>query len=325
MIRKLGKLPARPGAVSLKFGAFFNAEKLPVPPLKFGHFSAISQWGGFANDRYSDCVFAGAAHETMVYLSEAGESAAFNDQSVLADYSAVTGFDTKDPATDQGTDLQEAASYRQKIGILDASGARHKIDAYVALNPGDLDQLALAAYLFGAVGIGISMPSSAEDQFDEGVPWSVIEGDRIEGGHYIPVIGRNSSGNFLIITWGRLHAATPEFIAKYMDEGLAYLSLEILKDNKSPEGIDLEQLQRDLAAIAAQPKGTKMATDDQPVQPEGKQIDQGEIDAVFVALKAEADKDVPGWERGMISDDLLRKVATAAVIASVTYRAAPTI
>ena len=251
MIRKLGKLAARPGAVSFKYGAIFNAAKLPTPPLRFGHFSAIAEWGQFANDRYSDCVLAGAAHETMVWLSEAGESAAFTDQCVLADYSTLTGFDPANPSSDQGTDMTAAASYRRKTGILDASGARHKVDAYVALRPGDIVELAQATFLFSAVGLGLEMPSSAEDQFDNGKPWSVVPGDTIEGGHYVPVIGRNSAGNFLVITWGRLHAATPEFVTKYMDEGIAYLSLEYLKNNLSPEGVALDELQRQLQQLAA--------------------------------------------------------------------------
>ena len=57
----------------------------------------------------------------------------------------------------------------------------------------------------------------------------------------------------------------------------------------------------------------------------GTQVDTGEIDAVFTAIKALADAKVPGWERGMISDDRLREVATSAVVASVKYRNAPTV
>ena len=107
----------------------------------------------FANDRYGDCVWAGAAHETMLW-TEAMQTAAFNDKNVLSDYSAVTGFDPASPkATDNGTDMQEAASYRRKTGVLDAKGKRHKVLAYLALRPGDIDQLALAMYLFSAVGI----------------------------------------------------------------------------------------------------------------------------------------------------------------------------
>lgn len=251
MIRKLGKLPARPDAVKFKYGAIFNVAKLPTPPLRFGHFNSISQWGEFGNDKYSDCVFAGAAHETMIWCSEVGAVTTFDDTAVLSDYSAVTNFDPNNPATDQGTDMQEAASYRRKVGLLDASGSRHKVDAYVAIKAGDLVQLAQAAYLFGAVGAGFRMPASAEAQFDAGQPWDVVQGDAVEGGHYVPIIGRNSAGNFLGITWGRLHAMTPRWVSTYMDEGIAYLSIEALKNNLSPEGVSLDDLQRSLQQLAA--------------------------------------------------------------------------
>jgi hypothetical protein len=250
---KLGKLPARPDAVSLKFGAFFNAEALPTPPAKFGHYGiGIGlNWGMLANDRHSDCLFAGAAHEHMVWThrSGTGEPVAFNDAVVLADYSAATGFDPTNPATDQGGDMQATASYRRNVGISDASGARHKIDAYVALRPGDVDQFILATYLFSATGVGLQLPDSAEKQFDAGVPWSVIPGAKIVGGHYVPCIGRNSDGNLLVVTWNRLQAVEPPFMNAYCDEGLAYISLDPLKNDLSPEGFNLDQLRRDLVTV----------------------------------------------------------------------------
>ena len=251
-----GKDPARPDAASFKFGAFFNATKLPTPPLKFGHFAIkdasnkLKPWGILANDVHSDCIFAGAAHETMVFNNAGGRIVNFADANVLADYAAVTGYDGT-PATDQGGDMVEAASYRRKIGVLDATGVRHKIDSYVALLPGDVGQLALAAYLTGAVGVGLSLPRSADDQFDEAMPWSVIPGDTKGPGHYVPCIGRNGVGNFLVITWGRLHAMTPEFYHAYCDEALAYISLETLTNNLSPEGFNAAQLGQNLAALAA--------------------------------------------------------------------------
>ena len=58
---KLGKRPARPGAIKLKFGTFFDAKALPVPPKVFGHESIGKPWGMLANDQVSNCVFAGAA------------------------------------------------------------------------------------------------------------------------------------------------------------------------------------------------------------------------------------------------------------------------
>lgn len=251
MARMLGKLPARPDAVSFKFGAIFNAEALPTPPAHFGHYNVPVGWGELGNDKYSDCVFAGAAHETMVWKNEAGESVAFTDQCVLFDYAAVTGWAPGIPGSDQGTDMAVAASYRRKTGIVDASGARHKVDSYLALRPGDVDQLALAVYLTGAVGVGIRFPASADEQFGAKDPWSPVAGSRLEGGHYVPCVGRNSAGNLLVVTWGRLHAMTPDFYREFCDEALAYVSLEAMKNDLTPEGFDAGQLQQRLAALAA--------------------------------------------------------------------------
>jgi hypothetical protein len=251
---KLGKTPARPNAVGLKFGMFFNAEKLPTPPAKgFGHYGlGIGlNWGMLANDKYSNCVFAGADHEHMVWThrSGAGQPVAFNNETVLADYAAVTGFDPAKPNTDQGTDMVDAADYRRKVGVIDASGARHKIDSYVSLRAGDANQLALATYLMGATAIGLRFPESAEKQFDNSEPWDYVIGSPLCGGHYVPCVGKNSDGNFLIVTWGRLQAMTPAFLKNYCDEALAYVSLDPLKNDLSPEGFNADQLRRDLTAI----------------------------------------------------------------------------
>lgn len=204
------------------------------------------------NDKVGNCVFAGAAHETMLWTLE-GKSprAQFTIDDTLSDYSAVTGYDPKNPDSDQGTDMQEAAAYRQKTGIRDLHGVRHKIDAYAALRKGDIEQLELAAWLFGAVGVGVQVPASMEDQFDANKPWTVVTRDRVSGGHYIPCVGRNSAGNFMFVSWGKLQAATPEWVAKYMDEGVSYLSLERISSSGavSPEGFNVSALKQYLRSM----------------------------------------------------------------------------
>ena len=248
---RLGKLPARPDAIKHKFGSFFHAAELPTPTLVFGRPDLIKDWGMLANDRHSCCVFSGAFHETMLWRAWAGaEIPTFTDANVISDYSAVTGYDPNDPSSDRGADMQRAASYRKKVGIVDATGQRHQVAAYVSLKAGDVDQLALAAFMFGAVGLGVEMPTSAMDQFEQGEPWDVVSGAYVEGGHYIPCIGRNRAGNFLIITWGRLQAVTPAFIKKYMDEGVVYLSLEQLRGTGlSPRGFDKVALTKALNEV----------------------------------------------------------------------------
>src|SRR4051794_38555156 len=238
---KLGKMPARPGAVSMKLSTYLTKAQLPVPPANFGHYELISKYGMLGNDSYGDCVWAGAAHETMMWCAEAGSSAAFNDKVVLGDYSKVTGFNPNDPSTDQGTDMQMAASYRRKTGVKDSTGKRHKVVAYLAIAKGNLDQHVSAAYLFGAVGVGIKFPGSAMDQFNAGKPWGVVPGSKIEGGHYIPLVGRRN-GNLLVVTWGRIQEMTPAFFKKYNDESIVYLTKEDLTAGVTPEGLNLAQL-----------------------------------------------------------------------------------
>lgn len=254
-MRFLGKRPARPGAVKLRFGDYAAPAALPVPPAAFGHYGQGSglAWGMLANDRCGDCVWAGAAHETMLWTHRtgSGDPAAFTEDAVLSDYAAVTGYDRARPDTDQGTDMQEAASYRRRIGVIDAAGRRHKIESYVALRTGDCHQLALAAHLFGAVGAGLQLPDTAEHQFDAGLPWTVQPGARAAGGHYVSVVGRNTSGNFIVVTWGRLHAMSPGFYQKYNDETIAHLTTENLRDGASPDGFDVAQLRQDLSLVAA--------------------------------------------------------------------------
>ena len=251
---KLGKTPAR-NAVSLKFSMVFNAAKLPTPPLVFGHenLMADGNWFGLGNDRVGDCVFAGAAHEHMLWTMVGGQPRSrFTTADVLSDYAAVTGFDPAKPETDQGTDMQVAAAYRQKTGIRDALGIRHKIDAYAALRAGDTAELALATWLFGATGCGFNIPSSAEAQFEAGQPWTIVPSDSIEGGHYNVCVGRNSDGNFLFISWGRVQAATPAWVGYYMDEGLSYLSMESLNSSTkmTPEGFSYDVLQEYLKGLS---------------------------------------------------------------------------
>lgn len=249
---KLGKLPARKGAVGFHFGNFFDLKKLPTPPKSFGHHKLIKQWFGFENDKYGNCVWAGAAHEHMLWSVEGGrQRTRFLTKTVLSDYSAVTGFNPNKPETDNGTDMTEAASYRRKVGVLDATGQRRKIDAYVALEPGNWDQVVIATYLMGAAGIGFLFPNGAMEAFDAGQPWDVPKGKvRTNGGHYVCSVGRAANGNLITVTWGREQEMTEAFYERFNDEAIAYVSLEILNErNLSPEGFDATALRKHLALL----------------------------------------------------------------------------
>jgi len=245
---KLGKTPATPEAVKFALTDYVDLTKLIQTPKVFGHQALIKSWGMLGNDQYGDCVWAGAAHETMLWNQEANHTVRFTKKSVLSDYTAVTGFKKTDPNTDQGTNVADAAAYRRKTGVLDAAGKRHKVAAYLRIKTGNLAELKVAAYLFGAVGIGIQVPASAQEQFAAGQPWDVVEGSPIDGGHYVPVVGFDGT-DILVVTWGAVQRMTVDFFTTYCDEAYAYLSDEALTGGKSLEGFNAAQLQADLNAL----------------------------------------------------------------------------
>lgn len=246
---KLGKKRARLGAVKLKFSALADATVLPKPPLHFGHEKLLGEdWGTLGNDRWGDCVLAGAAHETMMWtrMGEAPDCL-FTEDGVLSDYSAITGFDPRDANSDQGTDMQEAASYRRRTGVVDDNGNRHKIAAYLSIDPGDIKAHYQALWLFGAVGIGFEFPASAWDQFDASKPWKYVRGSKVEGGHYVPLVSKRRT--LECVTWGRSQGMTVDFFQHYNDESIVYISEEALTARKSPEGFDYDTLVKYLAAL----------------------------------------------------------------------------
>jgi hypothetical protein len=171
---------------------------------------------------------------------------------VLDAYKAASGWNGQlNDDSDTGLDMVEFASIRRKDGIKDANGKSHKVLAYARCQ--NLDDLIKATYVFGACGVGVKFPASAADQFDQQKPWDIVTGSRIEGGHYVPCVARNSAGNLVCVTWGRLQAMTPRWVEKYVDEIVAYISPDYIhpQTNLTPEKFDLAKLQADLKQLSA--------------------------------------------------------------------------
>ncbi|WP_051193877.1 hypothetical protein [Nocardia jiangxiensis] len=246
---KLGLNDSPDEAFPLKLGSYLKTSALPKIPGSFGHEQLIADWGMLGNDEVGDCVIAGSDHEAMLWNAAAGNPIPeFTTETALADYSAITGFNPADPTSDQGTDMATAAEYRKNTGMIDAAGNRHKIAAYLELEPGNLNELAAATYLFGAVGIGITVTDIAQEQFAAGKPWSFRLGGDVMGGHYVPVVARRN-GYFVVVTWGKLQKMTWAFYVQQSMRAIAYVSDEYLHNGESPEHFDKAALLRDLAAL----------------------------------------------------------------------------
>lgn len=256
---KLGKAPATHDPRDLLMARYTKDVALPLlPTTDLGHPDLVKvPWGMLGNDRAGDCVWAGADHEHMLWNSMSGRTMPiFTEGTAFSDYSAVTGFNPADPNTDNGTNMREALNYRRTVGIVDAAQRRHKIGAFVAITPGDVTQLKMAIYLFGAAAVGIEFPSSAMDQFNAGRPWTVVKGSPIDGGHYVPIVQYlKDEDMFVCITWGSPQKVAPSFLKKFMDEGYAMLTTDLLDQTtrRTIEGFDLGSLNEDLEDLAGSP------------------------------------------------------------------------
>jgi hypothetical protein len=255
---KLGKMPARPGAIKFSLASYVNLE-VPKPPAHF-RFGTPPKWGDYGNSSWGCCVFAGAANETSLWESE-GRMATptFDEETVLADYAAVTGFNRNDKNTDQGTNMPDAARYRRTVGIIDTKGNRHTIDGYAALHLKNIPHLKAAMWVLGGVGLGFMFPKHAMDQFEARKPWDLKyrglqawlnSPSEISGGHYVPAIGIAPNGNIICISWGREQEMTTDFYLKYADEVTCYIDLSRLFERVSPEGFAENKLRNDLASVA---------------------------------------------------------------------------
>lgn len=243
---RFGKLPFEEDARDLRL---HDLQEPLGYPEEFGHEEGLDWQGMLGNDEVGDCVFAGAAHETILLGNEGGHHPEFSTEEVVKDYSTVTGYKPGDPSTDRGTEVREAMKYRASKGIRDASGKRHHIGAYLRLRPKDVNELYRAVYTFGCVGIGIEFPESAMNQFREGSEWRVAVNSPIVGGHYVPVVARRD-GRPVCVTWGRAQPMTEAFYETYSDEAWVYVSSSALKkDGRTPDGLDKAELLKALKSI----------------------------------------------------------------------------
>ena len=261
----LGKRPFVHDDRDFKAAAFMATAALPAPPANFGHGliyrdgeDPVADWdmnGNGPDDTVEpgfqgagDCVWAAAAHTTRMAAKVRKHHLTITGKESIKDYSACTGYQIGVDSTDQGTDMREAMKYRQKTGILDITGTRHKIGAYASITPGNWDELIQAAYVFDAVEIGFNFQQAQDDQFDSGL-WDYVPGSPSLGGHAIPLFGRRS-GRAGVVSWAKHLWVTPAFVTHLVDEAWAIVYPESLNTKSvNDRGLDVDQLNAALEAL----------------------------------------------------------------------------
>jgi hypothetical protein len=186
------------------------------------------------NDAVGDCVCAGAFHAQQVWEGDAqGVQTTFSTQDALAMYTAISGYNPKNPNSDVGATLISGLQYWQKTGL-----DGFKLAAYAQIDATNVALVQACIAYFGAVYTGLNVPTSAMSQFDAGQPWSVVSRSRIEGGHCVPLVGYDASG-FTCVTWAAYQKLTTDFYTRYFDEAWVVVDEDwVSKTGLTPSGLD---------------------------------------------------------------------------------------
>ncbi len=241
---KLGKLPARHDPRTLMLANYLGT--LQPSPAAVDYTHPVPNWPMYDNDTIRDCACAAAGHLIQEWTANAGALQTPTDQQIIQAYEAITGYTPGDPSTDKGAVEIDVLNFWRNKGI-----AGRQIMSYVALEPRNHEHVKDAVALFGAAYIGVLLPLSAQNQ----TVWSVPPGGPTGqgapgswGGHAVPVVAYDPR-TLTVVTWGRLLKMTWQFWDTYCDEAYAILSRDFLNKKGSPEGFNLDQLERDLEEI----------------------------------------------------------------------------
>jgi hypothetical protein len=245
---KLGKQAARHDPRTLQFAKYLVEEALPPPPASEDWAKKVAKWPMMANDRIGDCTCAAAGHMIEQWTTYSGAPVVLSATQIVAAYSAITGYDPKEPASDRGAVEIDVLNYWRKTGF-----NTHRIEGYVALEPGSHVHVEDAVLIFGNCYIGLALPVSAQRQN----VWAVPPGGAVGpgapgswGGHAVPVVAYDSRG-LTVITWGMVQRMTWGFWDAYCDEAYAVLSNDWISkvNRKAPNQFDFKTLRADLAAL----------------------------------------------------------------------------
>jgi hypothetical protein len=226
---------------------------LPATPQTISVDNLVTNWPMLANDQYGDCTIAGALHIAQLWYALSGNPIVPDDGAALSAYTAITGFDPNNPATDEGAVESTVLNYWRTTGLaVNSAASLDRIDGWATVPVRDVQQITTAIFLFGAVYAGVLLPISAQTQDTWTADPSNLEGDNAPGswgGHCVPLVAYNAIGP-MCVTWGALKQMTWTWWGCYAEEAHAVLSKDMLEaSGVSGRGIAWDVLAKAMASL----------------------------------------------------------------------------
>lgn len=247
---KLGKAQAKRDSRNFMFASLVKAPLVVPAEYDFDLKHTGIATPMFANDTYGCCVISGRAHQTLRFeLIEQKAKIQITDKEVIAEYLKETG------GVDSGLVVLDSLKLWRKKGWKAAKKV-YRIQAFTEIPTKDHASIKQAIFMDLGVGMGLSLPVSAQAQLQAGKPWSPISGagsaPNSWGGHYVYVCGYTLTGP-VCITWGRKQQMTWAFIDKYCDE--VYALIDGVNTSKKKKGLNPTKIEKAIAGLKGSQRG----------------------------------------------------------------------
>ena len=215
---RFGKKPARRDRRNFAFrDLVLKAPRLPAE-YDFDEHRAAVPTPMFGNDTHGDCVIAGRAHQTLRFeYLEQDRVLGIRTADVLREWRRENG------GTEDGLVVLDSLKEWRSLGWTVAR-ARYRIAAFAEVDRARTLDVKRAIVMQVGVGLGLTLPYDAIEQFSAGRTWDVTKGPGGEpdpsGGHYVYCPGYTRRGP-VCVTWGRRQPMTWAFFERCCDEAYA--------------------------------------------------------------------------------------------------------
>lgn len=251
---KLGISEFKKDDRTLRLAKYLRAAQLPSPPASADWYKKVSQWPMMLNDKIGCCAISAPGHMDQLWSTADGATPVVpSDDQILAEYSAVSGYDPKTGANDNGCAMLDVMNRWRQVGLFGK-----KIDAYAGLQLQNHAEVAFSIWGLGGINAGVQLPLAWQNSTVWDVPrhrlrfWQHYEWQPGSwGGHDVPILGYDQQYLYAV-SWGRVINVTWAAWDAYFVQALVALSnLWTGADGVAPSKLDVAALQADLAAIGA--------------------------------------------------------------------------
>jgi hypothetical protein len=252
---KLGRLHRTYDPRIPHMSAITAGQTLPPPPPSADYTKNMpANLGMMLNDTLGDCTCAAVYHAIQVWTFNAQQQMDTEpDSDVRQLYIQACGYNPRVPGEGPGGNEQHVLTFLLKKGAPTGpqGQSRHKIAAFVEVDPRNHDDVKRTISDCGVAYIGFNVPQFIMPPNEPPLRvWDVQTGnDNIVGGHAVVLAGYDANGA-RVISWGDYYTMTWAFFAKFVDEVYAIAdNTWIDKTGKTPGGLTLAELETQMQAL----------------------------------------------------------------------------